>query len=48
MKDNLGTFPVKSTPQAYEAWKKRFEKELRELLTTKYPHSAILKEIFDE
>jgi len=30
LKYNLKNFPVKSSPQAYEQWKKGFEAELRE------------------
>jgi len=32
MKHNLKTFPVKSTPQAYERWFKKFKKELKKEL----------------
>ena len=31
MKNNLTTCPVKSTPQRYEEWLKKFAKELREM-----------------
>lgn len=48
MKENLTTFPVKSTPQRYEDWKKRFQKELRKMKSINPNAKSIRNKIIEE